>query len=232
VGGGSALARFAAQNLSQNAISVSANGRLSLLSAATRATNAAASIAIGGNGTFDLANHALLTNTDPTTIKSYLATAYAPNQDWSGPGLTSSVAAANPTKYSLAYASGSDPSAQDAGIPVVPGQTLVQATLTGDANMDGVVDFFDITQLLGYKYNTGQPASYTDGDLNYDGVVDFFDLSLLRSANYNTGEQYLGAAASPAAQSVVPEPAGPCLAALAAASLLRRPRRVRHLLRA
>jgi hypothetical protein len=59
--------------------------------------------------------------------------------------------------------------------------------------MDGVVDFFDITQILGYKYNTNQQASYTDGDLDYSGKVDFFDIVLLLSANYNSGQTYLGA---------------------------------------
>src|SRR5262249_48963433 len=157
-----------------------------------RATNSVGSLTIGDGGTLDLANHSLITSTDPTTIKSYLATAYTSSQDWSGPGLTSSLAGSNPGKYYLAYASCSDLSAQAAGIPRAPGQPLVQVPLTGDANMDGTVDFFDISQLLGYKYNTGQQASYTDGDLNYDGVVDFFDLSLLLSANYNTGETYFG----------------------------------------
>jgi hypothetical protein len=231
LGGGSASAQMTARSFSQSLLSIASNGSLSLTPGAPRLTNTATALSITGNGQLDLANHSLLTNTDPTTIKSYLASAYGPNQDWSAPGLTSSVAATNPTVYSLAYASGSDQSAQDAGIPVSPGQTLVQVTLTGDANMDGTVDFFDITQLLGYKYNTGQPASYTDGDLNYDGVVDFFDLSLLLSANYNTGQTYLGAAAaaeaSPAlsTQTTVPEPLTPALGALGLVNLLLRRRR-------
>jgi hypothetical protein len=85
--------------------------------------------------------------------------------------------------------------------------------------MDGTVNFFDITQLLGYKYNTGQAASYTDGDLNYDGVVDFFDITTLLSANYNTGETFTGslpptAAAAPSA--ITPEPTGTTSALLMA----------------
>jgi hypothetical protein len=231
--GGSASASLSVGSISQAKVTVSAGGTMTMRSSTNRITNAITIVSLTGSGTLDFANHSLLTSTAPATIKSYLASAYTANQDWSGPGLTSSVASSNPTKYSLAYASGSDQSAQDAGIPVAPGQTLVQGTLTGDANMDGTVNFFDITQLLGYKYNTGQPASYTDGDLNYDGVVDFFDLSLLLSANYNTGEQYLGAAAaSPSAQSIVPEPAGSFLAALPAVRLLhRRRRRLRRPLR-
>jgi hypothetical protein len=51
-------------------------------------------------------------------------------------------------------------------VPVAQGQVLVRPTLAGDANLDGTVDFFDIAQLLGYSYNTGAAASYTDGDLD------------------------------------------------------------------
>jgi hypothetical protein len=235
LGGGPTIAQMTARSFAQSSLTIANNGSLSLTPSAPRLTNITTALSITGNGTLDLANHALLTNTDPTTIKSYLASAYGPNQDWSAPGLTSSVASSNPTQYSLAYASGSDQSAQDAGVPVLLGQTLVQVTLTGDANLDGAVDFFDITQLLGYKYNTGQPASYTDGDLNYDGVVDFFDLSLLLSANYNTGQTYLGASAaaeaSPAlsTQTTVPEPLTPALGALGLVNLVLRRRRHRRL---
>jgi T5SS/PEP-CTERM-associated repeat protein len=228
IGGGTGAATFSAASISQTAVSVSNGGSLALRVATNRITDTITALTLSGSGKLDLANHALLTSTLPATIKAYLAAGYGANQDWAGPGLTSSVAAANPTKYSLVYASGSDQSAKDAGIAVAPGQTLVQAVLTGDANMDGTVNFFDITQLLGYKYNTGQPASYTDGDLNYDGVVDFFDLSLLLSANYNTSETYLGAVLAAGVRAeettLVPEPSGPWLAILAATSLLRRRR--------
>jgi hypothetical protein len=72
--------------------------------------------------------------------------------------------------------------------------------LTGDANLDGKVDFFDIAQILGYRYNAGgSNAPYTDGDVNYDGVVDFFDIVTVLSANYNTGQKFgpAGASATP-----------------------------------
>jgi hypothetical protein len=143
----------------------------------------------------------LLNNANPLTIKNYLATAYdfAGNQDWGQRGLTSSIAKTNPTSYSVGYAYGSDQSQIDAGVTthggalLGPTQTVTRAVLTGDANMDGTVDFFDISQVLGYRYNAGQgtsPAAYTDGDLNYDGQVDFFDIVLLLSANYNSGQTF------------------------------------------
>jgi hypothetical protein len=215
IGGGAGTAVLSVSSMVQSAVMVASNGTLAVRQAAARVTNSAAALTIVGNGRLDLANHQLITSDAPSTIKAYLASAYTANADWSGPGLTSSIARNNPAKYSLAYASGSDQSAQDAGIAVAPGKVLVQAVLTGDANMDGTINFFDITQLLGYKYNTNQPSSYTDGDLNYDGVVDFFDLVTLLSANYNSGQTYLGAplgAAEPAAEIVVPEPA--CMSAI------------------
>jgi hypothetical protein len=184
-------------------------------STAGRVTHQVGSLALTGTATVDLNNHELLlTAANPATVKGYLAAAFdaAGNQDWGKPGLTSSVAKANPTVYSVGYAYGGDQSAQDAGVtlhngaPLGANQTVARAVLTGDANMDGQVNFFDIVQLLGYKYNTGQPASYTDGDLDYNGKVDFFDIVLLLSANYNTGKTYGpgaagGAAAAAAASS-------------------------------
>src|SRR5262249_33670970 len=156
-------------------------------------------------GNLDLGNHELLLNSaNPATIKGYLATAYDPNgnADWGQRGLTSSLAKVNPVSYSVGYAFGGDQSAQDAAVFTHTGSALGAITrfnlrvLTVDANLDGHFDFFDIVQLLGYKYNTGQAASYTDGDLDYSGKVNFFDIVLLLSANYNTGQTFGPAAAA------------------------------------
>jgi hypothetical protein len=214
-----ATASMNAKSISQSSLTIKSTGSLTLSPATARASNSISTLTLTGAATFDLANHELLTNSSPATIKSYLAQSFDPagNADWQQPGLTSSVARANPIKYSLAYAYGGDTSAEDAAVtthddaPLAPTQTIARAVLTGDANMDGHVDFFDITQLLAYKYNTAQPASYTDGDLNYDGVVNFFDITTLLSANYNSGETYtgapFGAAAAAPSEVVVPEPA-------------------------
>jgi hypothetical protein len=194
-------------------------------------------------GLTDVNHDQLLTSTSPSAIKAYLASDYTPDQDWSGTGLASSLAITNPTKYSVAYASGSDASAQDAGVPVAPGQVLVKAVLTGDANMDGTVDFFDIVQVLGYRYNAGgNNASYTDGDLDYSGSVDFFDIVTILSANYNSGEvlaspevaeRTMAGVSSP---QLVPEPGSLSLLTLGAAGVLcrrrRRGRRSHHTTRA
>jgi hypothetical protein len=229
-------------SLVQGAVTVRSTGTVRVLASTPRITNDVGALSISGNGTLDLNNHELLTDAAPATIKAYLASAFdaAGGQDWSKPGLTSSVAAGNPSKYSIGYAYGGDTSAMDAAVTIKSGaalpatRTIARVVLAGDANMDGNVNFFDITQLLGYKYNTGALASYTDGDLNYDGKVDFFDLSVLLSANYNTGETYLGSAAGAMAAppefqvlnsdgaASIPEPAGFGMVAIGAAAALSR----------
>jgi hypothetical protein len=226
-------------SMSQSSLTVGVGGEVAIRPAAARLTNMLGKLTLGANGgTLDIANHELLVaSTPPSAIKAYLAAAYDPNgkADWSKPGLTSSLAQSNPEKYTVAYAFGGDQSAKDADIlladktPLPSNQTLARATLTGDANLDGSVNFFDLTQVLGYSYNTGKPASYTDGDLNYDGVVDFFDIVTLLSANYNSGQAFgagLGqAAAGPAS---VPEPSSCGAVGFASATLLLCKRRRRR----
>jgi hypothetical protein len=204
-------------------------------SATGRLTHTVGNLVLAGSGAtignVDLGNHELLlNNANPATIKAYLASAYDPNgnADWGLRGLTSSLAKANPVSYSVGYAFGGDQSAQDAAITthngsaLGTGQTLVRPVLTGDANLDGKVDFFDVTQLLGYKYNTGQAASYTDGDLDYNGHVDFFDIVLLLSANYNTGQTFGPARAAPTLASSA-RVAAPTSAAIASATTIGTP---------
>jgi hypothetical protein len=213
----------------QTNVTIKNTGTLAVATNAARFTNTANLLSITGNGLLDLGNNDLLTPTPAATIRGYLINAYTLSNDWSGPGINSSFASTNPIKYTLGYANGNDQSSQDARPDVPAGKVLVVPTLVGDANLDHTVDFFDITQLLGYKYNTGQPASYTDGDLNYDGVVDFFDLTVVLSANYNSNE-VMGAPVAAAAEPVLattPEPGATLIAELgvAAALLRRRPRR-------
>ncbi len=51
-------------------------------------------------------------------------------------------------------------------------------TVYGDANLDGSVNFSDLSKLLS---NYGHAGVWADGDFNYDGMVDFADLSKLLS---------------------------------------------------
>jgi hypothetical protein len=74
----------------------------------------------------------------------------------------------------------------DGAILVVDGVPVIYAlSLAGDANLDGRVDFFDISQMLGAYYNAGGSHTWTDGDVTADHVVDFFDQVEAYSYHYN-----------------------------------------------
>lgn len=98
---------------------------------------------------------------------------------------------------------------------VVDAQTLLAGSTThrgleGDANLDGAVNFFDLTTLAA---NYGAVGTWFEGDFNFDGQINFFDLTAL-SANYGTaaaGEPVPSASFSEdlaLAFANVPEPGG------------------------
>jgi VCBS repeat protein/FG-GAP repeat protein len=144
--------------------------------------------------------------TDPiASMKSALSAGY--NQGtWTGSGtttgaITSSAAAFNPGRYSLGYAD----SADGTGVNTTPNSVEIKYTLTGDANLDGKVDIFDLNTLLPHFNSTGP---WTAGDFTYDGKVDVFDLNALLP-NYNqslpalstSATQQTAAASAPTAAS-------------------------------
>jgi uncharacterized protein (TIGR03382 family) len=119
---------------------------------------------------------------------------------------------------------------------MVDGDTLlVRSTLSGDATLDGAVDFLDLAKMA-QSYNTKVSDTteswWVRGDFNYDGMVDFLDLAKL-AQNYNTvlpTEPIPGASAAfesdmARAFASVPEPSVATLAFLAAAVAATRRRR-------
>jgi hypothetical protein len=119
-----------------------------------------------------------------------------------------------------------------AGQSVDGSAVLVRYTLTGDANLDGVVDFLDLARLA-QSYNIADgKRQWSNGDYNYDGNVDFLDLAQL-AQNYNTGLPGVVIAGAPVgfeadvarAFASVPEPSVIGLVGLAAAVKRRRRRK-------
>ena len=56
-------------------------------------------------------------------------------------------------------------------------EPVPQGSLIGDANSDGQFDQFDIIAVQeSAKYNTGQPATFSEGDWNGDGVFNQLDI--------------------------------------------------------
>jgi RHS repeat-associated protein len=159
--------------------SLTVAGKLALTSAASQVN----SLNIMTGGTLDLTNDKLIVNygssSDPNfTIRSDLASGYN-GGGWNGTGIDSSSAAGN-SAYALAYADGAD--GVVSGLP--SGQVEVLYTLSGDADLNSVVNGTDFGILAG---NFGKSVSNWDqGDFNYDGVVNGSDFGSL-AANFGKG---------------------------------------------
>jgi hypothetical protein len=200
-------------------------------------------------GQLDLANGRLIIDYTPgnsphQAIRAAVAMAFDPASPthWTGQGITSSIAAGE-SGTGVGYAESSDVLGVAGGVfgpEAVDGSAvLVRYTKLGDANLDGTVDFNDLSRLAQNYNRTDGTIPWSGGDFNYDGNVDFNDLSAL-AQNYNTALP-AGAGAIPAmplaadfsedlakAFAEVPEPTTLSLLAIAAGfSLAPRRRRCR-----
>jgi hypothetical protein len=119
---------------------------------------------------------------------------------------------------------------------------LIKYTYYGDTDLSGIVDGTDYSRVdnsyMHENFSNGvatNPISgWYYGDFNYDGVVDGSDYTLMDNAFNMQGAQLSAQIATPTAliagaagTSVVPEPSGLSLGAIAAIGLLGR-RRTRH----
>ena len=148
-----------------------------------QSTQHLASLQLIGSGTLDVGQNTFyLTYTpgnDPIgSIAGWITSAYA-GGTWTGAGITSSAARANPASYGIGYADGAD-----RVVAFLPsGEIQVMYTLLGDANLDGTVNAEDFTQ---FSQHLGQSGMmWDDGDFNYDGTVNAEDFTLL---SQNSGQ--------------------------------------------
>jgi T5SS/PEP-CTERM-associated repeat protein len=204
-------------------------GGLSSLSIASGATS----------GTLDLTDNGLVitgaTAADESTLASYI----------SGGQITSSVVtaanAAHPGAMTIAYDLASNIGLTfTGGVATWGGQTINQSsagsdllilpTLVGDLNLDGAVNFIDVTNLApNLGKTTGQ--TWAGGDLSGDGAVNFIDITALAP---NLGKSVANVTATqnmstPAAITSAPEPASMLLLGVGGALLLGRRRNPRAL---
>jgi len=201
----------------------------------TVAGSTISSLKINTGSTVDVGTNALAINfgspvNDPiSAVVSALTGGYNSGL-WTGTGITSSAAAANPGIYSVGYADGN----VDTGTAAAPNQILVKFTLTGDANLDGMVNFSDLLVVAQHFDTSGN--DWAEGNFTYDpnGVVSFADL-LLVDQNFNKSlsgsvplglTQTLGSPEALSAQAQpIPEPSSILLFTAGAAGLLGRRRR-------
>ena len=190
-------------------------------------------------GQLDLTDNALVVEyADPFSPLADVRTAVVSGYgggNWTGNGIISSTAAADPTR-AVGYGEASSVLGPAGGTFVgqaVDGTAvLVRLTLKGDANLDGVVGFPDLVALAqNYNTLTGD-VPWNRGDFTHDGNVDFTDLVAL-AQNYGAALPGAPIPGAPAgfegdlarAMAQVPEPAAAGLALFAGAIAGRRRRR-------
>ena len=146
-------------------------------------------------GTLDLGRNAMVVHYDD--LPTVTAAVGFANGTWTGPGLTSATAAADPAHLTAVGVADAAAAGTFLGVPVAAGDVLVRTTVYGDTNLDGIVTAADYTRLdVGFVSNL---TGWANGDVNYDGTVDGSDYALTDNA-YNRQ-----AVATPAA--VVAKPA-------------------------
>jgi autotransporter-associated beta strand protein len=191
------------------------------------------SLVVNPNSTLDIGNNSVAINYTGTSpepaIAALLALGYS-SGSWTGTGITSSVAAANPAHLSVGYVDGS----LDAGVSAQPNQVLFALTIPGDAALNGTVNFNDLLVVCQHLQTDGNDWSQGNFDYDPNGFVGFSDL-LIVAENLNTTiniiDTQLGQSSSnsSAGQSQtqfdiasVPEPCCATAAALGALLLSRR----------
>ena len=151
---------------------------------------------------------------------------------WTGKGITSSAAAANPLTGLAAV-----PNDDRAGQPLIttnlgfvtPGinDLIVLHRYNGDANLDGRINSDDYFRIDSGFLAQPQSPTYRDGDFNYDGKINSDDYFLIDSAFLGQGAPLMGVAGSAALAAVaVPEPSSLLLGALMGGLLRRRRSRI------
>lgn len=118
----------------------------------------------------------------PTTTGSIFAMIRSGYADgaWTGPGINSSIAAADPQTglgFGEAASIFSSFPADFLGQSVDNSAVLIRHTVTGDANLDGTVNLADFNRLAENFEQSSVP--YSHGDFNYDGTVDLADFNAL-----------------------------------------------------
>ena len=163
-------------------VAVTAGGSLTLAGdpSAVRGVVSVGSLSIATGGRVDVGTADLIvTGTPLATVSGWTATAFA-GGTWTGPGLTSSAAAADGHHLTAVGVVTAGPVASFDGVPVAPSAVLVRATYYGDSDLSGQVNAADYARIDNGFVN--QLTGWANGDLNYDGVVDGSDYALADNA--------------------------------------------------
>jgi len=206
--------RMSATNVAEGVLRVSQNGGTL---GASRTGDLA--IANDGFGTFtaklDITNNGLVVATTPFADVLAMLLAGRNGGNYTGNGLTSSSAAANPGFTAIGIANAGELGLTSfLGLTVTATDTLVRYTRQGDADLSGAVSLDDFTRLAA---SFGGAGGWSKGDFNFTGNVDLDDFTVL-AANFGQS------APADLARASVPEPTSLALAAIGTIGLLRRRR--------
>ena len=140
-----------------------------------------------GTGTLDLTDNSMIVRTQTlAAVNAQLTSGYnAAAGYWNGPGINSSIAAAEPNGLTaLGVLDNAEYGYTNfAGVTGLLGtEILVKYTWIGDADLNGVVNGDDFTQFA-FGFNGGT-AEWLNGDFDYNGVVNGDDFTLF-AAGFN-----------------------------------------------
>ena len=150
--------------------------------AADRSLLVVDALTLSATGRLDLGgNDAVVHDGSAAALTAAAARGFA-NGSWTGPGLDSWAAAADPRHLTgvgvVANAAAAYPTFD--GVPVVAADVLLKVTYYGDVNLDGVVTAADYTR-VDVGFVTGL-TGWANGDFTYDGVVDGTDYAVMDNA--------------------------------------------------
>jgi alpha-amylase len=191
-------------------------------------------------GKLDLANNDLIVNStsatrssDLTRLTNMIKTAFS-NGAWTGTGITSSAADADPLSlHTLGIIINDDGHGNPVfstfdGLSTAVNDLLIKYTYYGDANLDGKIDGTDYSLIDNGVHHS--LTGWSNGDFNYDGVVDGSDYSLIDNSfnqqSANPADIQMPAIATslvaePFNSTAVPEPTALTIFSITAAALLR-----------
>ncbi len=215
------------------ALTVGSLGTLTLAAATNHtARQVLVAASLSNTGLIDLSNNDMIAqNGNLATITSQIAQGHSSNGLWTGPGISSSSAAATPSTTSLGVelnnnGSGGSFFTTFDGQPVSKTDVLVKYTYAGDADLSGTVTAADYMLIdTGFlNHSTG----WRNGDFNYDGFINGDDYTLIDNAFNTQGSVSFAALPAGPAEIIagaVPEPTTAGLLGVAAVGLLSRRRR-------
>jgi hypothetical protein len=141
-------------------------------------------IMLANDAIIDLADNAMIVRGgEESAIEALISAGRGISGDWQGTGITSSTAATNggAGAHAVGVILGADAqldSAAFGGESIANTDVLTKYTYSGDANLDGTVDFDDFNKFLAGLNNPAvNPARWFTGDFNYDGIVNFDDFN-------------------------------------------------------